>query len=68
VNTGICGAPNTDGHDVRCSLSAKHRGPHSATAGGPGIIGIAWCTPPEPCKGRLCAGPCHPDEPAWEQL
>jgi hypothetical protein len=62
----VCGAPNRDGYPVTCT-SAPHRGPHTASAPELGIASIAWCTPPEPCRGRLCGGPCHPDEPARKQ-
>lgn len=55
----ICAAPNQDGYDVVCQdEDPHHRGPHHAAGGGPGVVGMAWCT--LPCRGRGCAGPCHP--------
>jgi len=56
----ICGVVNEDGYDVACQdEDAHHRSPHLAAGGGRGIVGMAWCTPPEPCRGGLCGGPCH---------
>lgn len=56
----VCGVPNPDGYPVTCENPDRlHRGPHSAHGGGPGIVGIAWCTPPQPCRKGPCPGPCH---------
>lgn len=61
--TDLCGAANPDSYPVTCTEPARHHGPHVAPGGGPGILGVAWCTPPEPCRGGLCPGPCHADAP-----
>ncbi len=56
----ICGVANEDGYPVTCQdEDPHHRSPHHAAGGGPGVIGVAWCTPPEPCRKGLCPGPCH---------
>lgn len=67
MSSTVCGAPNLDGHSVTCTQPPAHRGPHAAPGNEPGVITVAWCTPPTPCRGRLCGGPCHPNEPNWEQ-
>ncbi|MET9222379.1 hypothetical protein ABZX65_26945 [Streptomyces sp. NPDC003300] len=48
------------GQHITCTEPPLHRGPHSGP-GADGIVGAAWCT--LPCQGRLCRGPCHPDDP-----
>lgn len=53
----VCGARNPDGYPLVCA-SEPHTGPHYAEAPEVGILGAAWCTPPEPCRGRDCRGPC----------
>lgn len=45
-----------------CNREAGHRGPHSAPGERP-VVGAAWCTPPIPCRGGLCPGPCHALDP-----
>jgi len=67
MTVSLCGAANLDGYDVHCMEPSRHQGPHGAEGGGPGLVGVAWCTPPSPCRGGACRGPCHPDDHHQEQ-
>ena len=62
----VCpGRRTVGGQDLACTEPPGHRGPHSAP-GTPPLVGAAWCD--APCRGRRCAGPCHPDDPGPEHI
>lgn len=50
------------GQLLGCTETAGHHGPHSAPGEQP-VVAAAWCTPPQPCRGGTCQGPCHADAP-----
>lgn len=59
--SGPCGASNPDGYAATCQdENPRHRYPHAASGEG---WSMAWCTPPQPCRGGSCSGPCHAGDP-----